>query len=90
MEELMCFLARVRLDHRMGAAHESLFVVLLGMREELGVSGFFPVDREEVMERAKILGKERYYGCLKELAKAGYIGYQPEYYPGKRSKVRVG
>lgn len=73
----------------MGAAHVSLYVTLLGMREELGVSGFFPVDREEVMARAKILGKERYYGCLKELVEAGYR-YQPEYYPGKRSKVRVG
>jgi len=90
MEELVDFLRRIRMDHRIGTAHVSLYVALLGLREELGVRGFFPVDREEVMARAKILGRERYYGCLRELAEAGYIEYWPENYPGKRSKVRVG
>jgi hypothetical protein len=60
------------------------------VQQELRATGYFSVGRKEGMERSKILGKERYYRCLKELAEFGYIGYEPEHYPGKRSKVRIG
>jgi hypothetical protein len=90
MEELLEFMALARMDHRIGPAHVSLFVALICLWQEAGVAGAFSVERKEGMERSRILGKERYYRCLKELKELGYIGYEPEFYPGKRSKVWIG
>jgi hypothetical protein len=90
MVELLLFMQLVRIDHRVGPAHVSLYVALVCLKRERGVEGVFAVGRREGMERSRILGKERYYRCLKELAEMGYIGYEPQYYPGKGSRVWIG
>jgi hypothetical protein len=89
MDELLFFMARMRDDHRIGPTHISLYLALLGVRQELGASGVFPISRGELMERAKIGSRRVYYRCLRELAEGGYIGYEPEQFKGKRSKVRI-
>jgi hypothetical protein len=90
MEELLRFMALARVDHRIGPAHVSLYLALVCLKQEIGVEGVFEVGRGEGMERSRILGKERYYRCLKELAEMGYVGYEPQFYPGKRSRVWIG
>ena len=89
MKELKAFLDKIKNDHRIGTAHISLYVALLGLREEIPAAVFFPIDRQELMERSKILGKTLYYKCLRELASFGYIQYRPEHHPGRKSAVKI-
>ncbi|MBS1659498.1 MAG: hypothetical protein JST68_00465 [Bacteroidetes bacterium] len=90
MEELFCVLERMKNDHRIAPAHVSLFLALFWIKTEQGAADLFPINREDLMQRAKLLDRGRYYRCLRDLAGAGYIIYEPAFNPRKSSKVRLG
>ena len=45
MDELLRLMELVRVDHRIGATHVSLYVALLCLKWKMGVEGVFAVGR---------------------------------------------
>ena len=97
MDALKGFLDRARDDHRIGPMHISLYVVLLQISEQQPATapgrapaptGFFAIYRDDVMARAKLLGRTTYYRRLRELSAWGYIVYHPQHYPGLPCRVK--
>ena len=89
MEALHLFFEKIKDDPRIGPLHISLYKALLSIQEERPEQRYLPINREELVVRSKIFGKNAYYRCLKELAAFGYIEYRPEHHPGKKSSFML-
>ena len=87
MEPLRRFFEQAGKDRRLGPGHISVYVALLSLLLEQSEADGLTIHREQVLERCRV-GKTRYYQYMKELAAFGYIDYQPDRYPGRRSRVR--
>ena len=76
-------------DSRLNPSHISLYVALF----QLWNSNHFPkeffVNREEVMQLAKVGSKSTYHRCIKELDNWKYIIYFPSHNPYKGSKIKL-
>ncbi|HVU97998.1 MAG TPA: hypothetical protein VHE34_22395 [Puia sp.] len=76
MRRLGRFLRRVRGDVRMGPLHICLYVVLLDACKGGSRPDLFVIDRDEVMEKAKIGSPGTYYRLMRDLSEGGYITYR--------------
>jgi hypothetical protein len=74
MKELQTFIEKVKDDCRVGPIHISLYAVLLTMLTE---QGFMRIPRDEIMQRAKILGRNTLYRAMSLLDQLGFIEYRP-------------
>ncbi|MFC4723633.1 hypothetical protein ACFO5O_15005 [Geojedonia litorea] len=76
-------------DSRLNPSHISLYVALF----QLWNSNHFPeeffVNREEVMQLAKVGSKSTYHRCIKELSHWKYIVYYPSHNPYKGSRFKL-
>lgn len=76
---LSAFLETVKEDPRIGTAHISLYVSLIGLWWEKSFERPLSVFSYEIMPRCKIAGTATYHRNIKELHDYGYIKYIPSY-----------
>ena len=76
-------------DNRLNPTHISLYVALFQLWNSNFFRQEFYINREEVMEYAKIGSKSTYHKCLKELSHWNYILYIPSHNPFKGSKIKM-
>ena len=76
-------------DNRLNPTHISLYVALFQLWNSNFFRQEFYINREEVMEYAKIGSKSTYHKCLKELSYWSYIVYIPSHNPFKGSKINM-
>ena len=76
-------------DNRLNPTHISLYVALFQLWNSNFFRQEFYINREEVMEYAKIGSKSTYHKCLKELSYWSYIVYIPSHNPFKGSKIKM-
>src|SRR6187551_2778082 len=68
---------RMQADNRITPHHIALYLALFLMWNEKLFARAITLDREEVMERAKIGSKNTYFKCIAELSFWNYITYFP-------------
>lgn len=90
MEDLLAdFMKAIRKDPRVCLAHIGVFSVLLNIREEYEGAWTFPINREVIMEAAKISSTATYAKIIRQLHEYGYINYQPTFNKMKQSMVSI-
>ena len=76
-------------DSRLNPTHISLYVALFQLWNNSFFRKEFHVNREEVMDFAKIGSKSTYHRCIKELSHWKYILYTPSHNPFKGSRIKM-
>lgn len=77
------------MDSRLNPTHISLYIALFQLWNGNYFREEFYINREEVMQYAKIGSKSTYHRCIKELSHWKYILYTPSHNPFKGSKIKV-
>ena len=76
-------------DGRLNPTHISIYVALFQFWNNYHFPKNFYVNRDEVMQFAKIGSKTTYHRCIKELHHWKYIVYEPSHNPFHGSKVKM-
>ncbi|WP_149304208.1 hypothetical protein [Pareuzebyella sediminis] len=76
-------------DSRLNPTHISLYVALFQFWNTNYFKPEFFINRDEVMQCAKIGSKSTYHRCIKELAHWSYIVYTPSHNPFKGSRIKM-
>lgn len=87
IQQLSHFLNSIPDDPRLGPYHISLYMSLYHHWLLNGCMDQFHIQRESIMQMAKISGIATYHKCIKELDEYGYIKYRPSYNPAGTTKV---
>ena len=74
---LTTFYKRIGEDNRISATHISVYMALLQQWNLTGGKNPFPIQREDVMNAAKISARLTYNKCINNLQEFGYITYRP-------------
>jgi hypothetical protein len=84
---LSSFYAKVRADNRISPVHISQYLALLHEASKSYIEYSF-LERERIMEDAKIYSRVTYHRSIRQLHEYGYIEYQPSFIQGM-SKVKM-
>lgn len=76
-------------DNRLNPTHISLYIALFQLWNSSFFREDFYINREEVMQYAKIGSKSTYHRCIKELSHWKYILYTPSHNPFKGSRIKM-
>ena len=76
-------------DSRLNPTHISLYVALFQFWNTNYFKSEFFINRDEVMQYAKIGSKSTYHRCIKELHHWNYIVYAPSHNPFKGSRIKM-
>ncbi|MEP2056446.1 MAG: hypothetical protein ABJJ05_01480 [Maribacter litoralis] len=76
-------------DGRLNPTHISIYVALFQFWNNYHFPKDFYVNRDEVMQFAKIGSKTTYHRCIKELHHWKYIVYDPSHNPFHGSKIKM-
>ncbi|AEM71624.1 hypothetical protein Murru_2588 [Allomuricauda ruestringensis DSM 13258] len=76
-------------DSRLNPTHVSLYVALFQLWNTNYFKPEFFINRDEVMQYAKIGSKSTYHRCIKELDHWNYIVYTPSHNPFKGSRIKM-
>jgi len=76
-------------DSRLNPTHISLYVALFQLWNSNYFKSEFFINRDEVMQYAKIGSKSTYHRCIKELHHWNYIVYTPSHNPFKGSRIKM-
>ena len=76
-------------DSRLNPTHISLYVALFQFWNTNYFKSEFFINRDEVMQYAKIGSKSTYHRCIKELDHWNYIIYIPSHNPFKGSRIKM-
>jgi len=76
-------------DNRLNPSHISLYVGLFQIWNYNRFPEEFYVNREQVMQFAKIGSKTTYHRCVRELDLWKYLKYNPSHNPFKGSRIRL-
>ena len=76
-------------DSRLNPTHISLYIALFQFWNTNYFKSEFFINRDEVMQCAKIGSKSTYHRCIKELDHWSYIVYTPSHNPFKGSKIKM-
>ncbi len=71
------FYDAIEVDPRIGTTHISLYMALLQQWNINGGNNPIKIDRNSIMQSAKINARHTYNKCMNELQEFGYITYQP-------------
>lgn len=77
------------MDSRLNPTHISLYIALFQFWNINRFRETFYINREEVMQMAKIGSKATYHRCLKNLNDWTYILYLPSHNPYKGSQIKM-
>lgn len=75
-------------DPRMGLSHVSIYLTLI-LKWNGDARTPFEIRRVDVMEDSKILSRETYNRCMKDLRQFGYIQYIPSTSPFNPSLIYI-
>lgn len=87
VRELTWFYEAIREDNRILPSHIAVFMALFQCWNQNDFQNPVQINRQQVMEAAKISGLATYHRCIRDLHRYGYIRYQPSYHPAIRSQV---
>ena len=87
MDVVVLFLERTREDARISSVNISLYVSLWKNWIDQNKQEPLRIKRKEVMTACKITGLTTYHKTIRELARYGYIGYDPSYSRHEGSRV---
>lgn len=76
-------------DNRLNPTHISMYLALFNIWNYNRFPETFYINREEVMQYAKIGSKSTYHRCIKELSYWKYILYMPSHNPFKGSQIKM-
>lgn len=76
-------------DQRIKQGHITLYLAFFQKWNRLFFQKTLTINRELIMERAKIKSKTTYHNYLKDLNDWGYLKYFPSYHPARGSKVKM-
>lgn len=76
-------------DGRLNPTHISIYVALFQFWNNYHFPKDFYVNRDELMQFAKIGSKTTYHKCIKELHHWKYIVYEPSHNPFHGSKIKM-
>jgi len=76
-------------DNRLNPTHISLYVALFQFWNTNYFKSEFFINRDEIMQCAKIGSKSTYHRCIKELHHWNYIVYTPSHNPFKGSRIKM-
>ncbi|WP_405222827.1 hypothetical protein [Dokdonia sp. Asnod1-B02] len=76
-------------DERIRQGHITLYLALFQKWNQKFFKKLITINRELVMERAKIKSKTTYHNHLRNLDTWGYLKYHPSYHPARGSKVEM-
>lgn len=86
---LESFLSQIALDPRIGATHISLYVALLHLWAEVDYNDPLIIEKERIMQLAKISSPRTYFKGIKSLDEFGYINYCPANHRYMKSSVHL-
>jgi len=76
-------------DKQMYSSHLSLYVALFELWERNKFRSPFSICRKEVMKLSKIKSYATYHKCIKEVQKAGFVVYLPNYNSYEGSLIEI-
>ncbi|WP_282087978.1 hypothetical protein [Aquimarina algiphila] len=76
-------------DERIKQGHITLYLAFFHLWNRKFFKGTLTVNRELIMERAKIKSKTTYHNHLRDLDTWGYLQYYPSYHPSRGSKIKM-
>lgn len=76
-------------DERIKQGHITLYLALFHKWNRKYFKKIITINREFVMERAKIKSKTTYHNHLGDLSNWQYLNYYPSYHPSRGSKVEM-
>lgn len=85
---LEAFYSTIKDDPRVGTLHVSLYMALVSVyiKEEQNP---FEIDRDTMMQAAKIRARSTYHLAMHQLVQFGYIRYEPSAGSGLPSKIHL-
>jgi hypothetical protein len=89
VKQLTSFFDAIREDNRIGTSHISLYMALFQFYNLNHFKNPILINRNKVMETAKIYGLATYHKCIKDLTQYGYIEYLPSFNPATSTQVRL-
>ena len=76
-------------DERIKQGHITLYLAFFYLWNRKFFKETLTINRELIMERAKIKSKTTYHNHLRDLDAWGYIKYYPSYHPSRGSKIKM-
>jgi len=76
-------------DDRIKQGHITLYLAFFQKWNREYFKKTITINREWIMEKAKIKSKTTYHSYLKDLTDWGYLRYYPSYHPARGSKVQM-
>lgn len=86
---LNAVLERFNNDERIKQGHITLYLAFFHKWNREFFKETLTVNRERIMERAKIKSKTTYHNYLKDLNEWEYLKYYPSYNPSRGSKINM-
>lgn len=76
-------------DNRVKQGHITLYLAFFHLWNRKFFKETLTINRELIMERAKIKSKTTYHNHLRDLDTWGYLKYYPSYHPSRGSKIKM-
>ena len=76
-------------DDRIKQGHIALYLAFFHLWNRKFFKETLTINRELIMERAKIKSKTTYHNHLRDLDVWGYLTYYPSYHPSRGSKIKM-
>lgn len=76
-------------DERIKQGHITLYLAFFYLWNKKFFKETLTINRELIMERAKIKSKTTYHNHLRDLDTWGYLTYYPSYHPSRGSKIKM-
>ncbi len=76
-------------DERIKQGHITLYLAFFHLWNRKFFKETLTINRELIMERAKIKSKTTYHNHLRDLDAWGYLKYYPSYHPSRGSKIKM-
>lgn len=82
-------LEKFNTDERIKQGHITLYLAFFHLWNRKFFKETLTINRELIMERAKIKSKTTYHNHLRDLDSWGYLTYYPSYHPLRGSKIKM-
>lgn len=82
------FYGTIQDDPRVGTLHISLYMALFSAQTRQDQNPF-EIDRDTLMQAAKIRARSTYHLAMHQLVEYGYIRYEPSLGTGSRSRIHL-
>jgi hypothetical protein len=76
-------------DERIKQGHITLYLAFFQLWNRKFFKETLTINRELIMERAKIKSKTTYHNHVRDLDAWGYLIYYPSYHPSRGSKIKM-